>query len=211
MTPTRPAARAAARSPLDRREVDTVLAAVGARLRAIRRAREVSIAELARTTGISASTLSRLESGGRRPTLELLLLLARAHGVALDDLVGAPETGDPRLRPRPVQRHGMSMLPLTRRLGGPQAYKLVMPPTPPGPPPELKTHEGHEWVYVLSGRLRVLLGDEDVVLEPGEAADFDTRTPHALLVPGPHAAEVLALFGPQGERVHLRARTGRRD
>ncbi len=44
--------------------------------------------------------------------------------------------------------------------------------------PEPRTHEGYEWVYVLSGRLRLVLGEHDVVLGSGEAAEFDTRVPH---------------------------------
>ena len=79
-----------------------VLDAVGPRLRALRRQRETTLAAVAEATGISVSTLSRLESGQRRPTLELLLPLARAYGVQLDDLVGAPPTGDPRVHMRPV-------------------------------------------------------------------------------------------------------------
>ena len=78
-----------------------VLEAVGPRLRALRRRRGVTLAELHAATGISVSTLSRLESGGRRPTLELLLPLARAHGVPIDELVGAPPTGDPRVHRPP--------------------------------------------------------------------------------------------------------------
>jgi len=84
-------------------------------------------------------------------------------------------------------------------------------PPEPGPPGELQVHEGHEWVYVLTGRLRLLLGDRDLVLTEGEVAEFDTRTPHALLNPGPGPTELLTLFGPQGERMHVRARTRRVD
>lgn len=83
------------------------------------------MAELSTATGISVSTLSRLESGQRRPALELLLPLTRAHAVPIDELVGAPPTGDPRVHLRPVTRYGMTMVPLTRRAGGAQAYKLV--------------------------------------------------------------------------------------
>ena len=97
---------------------------------AVRKEREVTLAELSNLTGISVSTLSRLESGQRRPTLELLLPLARAHGVQIDELVGAPPTGDPRVHLRPVKRNGMTLVPLTRRAGGVQAYKLVLPGSP---------------------------------------------------------------------------------
>ncbi|MFE9632597.1 helix-turn-helix domain-containing protein [Streptomyces sp. NPDC006463] len=188
-------------------ELAGVLTAVGPRLRALRQQRGTTLAQLSEATGISLSTLSRLESGQRRPTLELLLPLARAHRVALDELVGAPETGDPRVRPRPFVRHGHTFVPLTRDFGGVRAFKQIIPPVEGTPPlPELRVHEGYEWLYVLSGRVRLLLGEHDLVLGPGEAAEFDTRTPHAFFNPGPRAAEFLSLFGPQGERIHIRAR-----
>jgi len=187
-------------------DLDHALDSVGPRLRTLRRQRETTLAELSAATGISVSTLSRLESGSRRPTLELLLPLARAHGVSLDELVDAPPTGDPRIHLRPVTRHGMTVLPLTQRAGGIQAYKLIIPARSPRREPELKTHEGYEWLYVLDGRLRVLLGEHDLILSPGEAAEFDTRVPHWFGAVGDEPVEFLSLFGQQGERAHLRAR-----
>ena len=181
------------------------LAAVGPRLRALRQERETTLADLSAETGISVSTLSRLESGTRKPTLELLLPLARAHQVSLDELVDAPPTGDPRVTLKPVTGHGMTMLPLTRRAEGIQAFKIVIA-AGQRRDPDLKTHEGYEWVYVLDGRLRLLLADHDLVLEPGEAAEFDTRTPHWFGPAEGDAVEFLSLFGKQGERTHLRAR-----
>lgn len=197
----------ATRDALGDDELADVLTSVGPRLRALRRQRGTTLAQLSATTGISLSTLSRLESGQRRPTLELLLPLAKAHRVALDELVGAPETGDPRVRPRPIVRHGSTYVPLTRDFGGVRAFKTILPPAEgPPPEPELKVHEGYEWLYVLSERIRLLLGEHDLVLGPGEAAEFDTRTPHAFFNAGPRTAEFLSLFGPQGERMHVRAR-----
>lgn len=187
-------------------DLDQALDAVGPRLRALRRQRDTTLAELSAATGISVSTLSRLESGARRPTLELLLPLARAHGVTLDELVDAPPTGDPRIHLRPITRHGMTMLPLTRRAGGIQAYKLVLPGGSPQAEPEPQTHEGYDWLYVLNGRLRLVLAEHDLVLSPGEAAEFDTRVPHWFGSADAHPVEILSLFGKQGERAHLRAR-----
>ncbi|WNV89209.1 XRE family transcriptional regulator [Umezawaea sp. Da 62-37] len=188
-------------------DLSSVLTAVGPRLRALRRQRETTLNDLSAATGISVSTLSRLESGQRKPTLELLLPLARAYGVQMDELVGAPATGDPRVHLRPVQRGDLTMVPLTRRAGGVQAYKLIVPSRGSGPP-ETKTHEGYEWIYVLSGRLRLVLGDRDMVLTPGEAAEFDTRVPHWFGSADATPVEVLSLFGRQGERAHLRAKSG---
>jgi len=190
-------------------DLGAVLATVGPRLRALRRQRDTTLAALAEATGISVSTLSRLESGQRRPTLELLLPLARAHGVPIDELVGAPPTGDPRVHMRPVSRHGMTLIPLTRRPGGVQAYKLIIPVRRESPEPQI--HEGYEWLYVLDGQLRLVLGDQDLVLRPGEAAEFDTRVPHWFGSAGGRPVELLSLFGRQGERAHLRARPRRQD
>ncbi|AYN42575.1 XRE family transcriptional regulator [Streptomyces dangxiongensis] len=186
---------------------DEVLAEVGPRLRRIRKEREVTLAALSQATGISVSTLSRLESGLRRPSLELLLPIAEAHQVPLDELVGAPPAGDPRVRAKPVQRNGRTFWPLTRQPGGLQAYKVREPER--SRPPEPRTHEGYEWLYVLSGRLRLVLGEHDVVLTAGEAAEFDTRVPHWFGSAGEGPVEFLSLFGPQGERMHVRARPAR--
>ena len=184
---------------------DDTPASVGPRLRRLRQEREATLAELSEQTGISVSTLSRLESGDRKPTLELLLPLARAHGVSLDELVDAPPTGDPRVDLRAVKRGGMTMVPLTRRAGGIQAYKLVIPARGTGHQDQ-QTHEGYEWLYVLDGRLRLRLAEHDVVLGPGEAAEFDTRVPHWFGPADGKPVELLSLFGKQGERAHLRAR-----
>jgi transcriptional regulator with XRE-family HTH domain len=190
-------------------QTENVLAAVGPRLRALRQDRGVTLAALSATTGISVSTLSRLESGGRRATLELLLPLARAHQVPLDELVGAPATGDPRVHLRPITGHGMTIVPLTRQTGGLQAFKHLIAPGPVREP-DVRTHEGYEWLYVLNGRLRVVLGDHDLVLPAGEAAEFDTRVPHWFGSVDGEAVEFLSLFGPQGERMHVRARPAKR-
>ena len=180
-----------------------VLAGVGPRLRALRRARGTTLGDLAAQTGLTASTLSRLENGKLRPTLEQLLPLARAHGVPLDDLVAAPPTGDPRIHLRPVRRFGLTVIPLTRRAGGVQAYKVIYPPAGRAPTMKLQTHDGYEWFYVLNGNIRFVLGEQEFHLGVGEAAEFDTHIPHWIGSAGNLSAEVLTLFGAQGERVHL--------
>jgi len=191
-------------------DLDEALTAVGRRLRALRRERELTLVDMSAVAGISVSTLSRLESGARRPTLELLLPLAHAYRVKLDELVDAPPTGDPRIHLRPIRRNGMTMLALTRRAGGIQAYKIVIPGVSRRKRPDPQTHEGYEWLYVLNGRLRLVLGEQDLVLAPGEAAEFDTRVPHWFGAPGPEPVEFLSLFGRQGERAHLRAQSLKR-
>ncbi|ANY09125.1 helix-turn-helix domain-containing protein [Pseudonocardia sp. HH130630-07] len=180
------------------------LAGVGTRLAGLRSERGMTLGEVAAGTGISVSTLSRLESGGRRPTLELLLPLAAAYQVPLDELVAAPPVGDPRVRLRARTVHGTTVVPLTERPGGLQAFKMVVPWRGDDPSPQV--HEGYEWLYVLDGRLRLVLGEHDIVLGAGEAAEFDTHVPHWFgAADRNRPVEVLSLFGPQGEKIHTRA------
>jgi transcriptional regulator with XRE-family HTH domain len=186
--------------------IAATLGQVGPRLKRIRTQRGVTLTSLAATTGISKSTLSRLETGQRRPSLEVLLPLAQAYHVPLDDLVGAPEVGDPRIRLKPRKVNGRTVVPLTRHPGGTQAWKILVPTSKKVP--ELRTHEGYEWLYVISGRMRLVLGDHDLVLGPGEVAEFDTQVPHWFGSTGDEPAEILSLFGRHGERMHVRAKSG---
>jgi transcriptional regulator with XRE-family HTH domain len=187
-------------------DFDAVLSAVGPRLREMRRSRGATLASLSETTGIPISTLSRLESGHRKPSLELLLPLAKTYQVPLDELVDAPPTSDPRLYPRPVTHHGMTVIPLTRRPGGLQVFKQVLPAGPNDLEPDLRSHEGYHWLYVLNGQLRLVLGDQDLVLTAGEVAEFDTHLPHWFGNADSQPVEYLSIFGPQGERFHIKAR-----
>ena len=186
--------------------ISDALDQVGPRLRRIRTDRGVTLADLSDATGISKSTLSRLENGQRRPSLELLLPLAQAHRVPLDDLVGAPEVGDPRIRLKPRRVNGRTVVPLTKQPGAVQAWKIVIPAAQSEPRP--RVHDGYEWLYVLVGRMRLVLGDQDLVLEAGEAVEFDTTLPHWFGSTGQGPAEVLSIFGRPGERMHVRASPG---
>ncbi|KZF03252.1 MAG: XRE family transcriptional regulator [Rhodococcus sp. (in: high G+C Gram-positive bacteria)] len=185
-------------------DIEDVIAGVGPRLRSLRTERGTTLASLAETTGISLSTLSRLESGDRKPSLELLLPIARAHQIPLDELISAPPVEDPRVKSTPVRRDHVIIHPLTRRPGGMQAYKIVVDGGRREPDP--RVHEGYEWLYVLNGRLRLVLGEHDIVMKPGEAAEFDTRVPHWFGSVDERPVEILSLFGPQGERMHVRAK-----
>lgn len=182
--------------------IPDVLAEVGPRLRRLRRRRGVTLTALAAKTGISKSTLSRLESGQRKPSLELLLPLAEAHQVPLDELVGAPEVGDPRIRLKPRVRNGRLVFPLTQGSGGVAVWKVVIPPERER---ELRTHEGYEWLYVLSGRLRLILGEHDLTMGTGEVAEFDTRLPHWFGPADDEPVEILSIHSSHGRHMHVRA------
>lgn len=187
---------------------EETLDTVGPRLKHLRLRRDVTLTALSQATAISTSTLSRLEAGLRRPTLEQLLPLARYYGVTLDSLVDAPQTANPRIDLRPMAcSDGSVIIPLTRRPGGIQAYKFVLPTGHDDAAPDLRSHEGYDWAYVLNGTLRLVLGDQDLLLQAGEAAEFDTRTPHWFGATSAGPVEYLSLVGRQGQRAHVRAST----
>lgn len=184
---------------------DEVLRDVGQRLRTLRLERGLTLDELSEQTGISTSTISRLETGKRSPTLQLLLRIRRIYGVPLDDLVGVADTQDPRIRLEPRTINGREAWPLTRHSDGVQAWKIKLPYATR--PPKIRTHDGYEWLYVLRGQVRLILGTQDLTLDAGEATEFDTRRPHWFGSATTQSAEILSLFGRQGERVHLREDT----
>lgn len=191
----------------DSSAIGDVLAEVGPRLRRLREHRGVTLTALAAQTGISKSTLSRLESGQRKPSLELLLPLAAAHHLPLDELVGAPPVGDPRVRSRPRTRNGRLVYPLTQQSSGMAVWKVVIPPERER---RLRTHAGYEWLYVLSGEMRLILGEHDITMRAGEVAEFDTRLPHWFGPAGAEPVEILSVHGSQGQRMHVRAAPRRR-
>jgi transcriptional regulator with XRE-family HTH domain len=182
--------------------IPDVLAEVGPRLKRLRSRRGVTLTALAAKTGISKSTLSRLESGQRKPSLELLLPLADAYQVPLDELVGAPEVGDPRIRFKPRTRNGRLVFPLTQQTTGLAVWKVVIPPERER---NLRTHEGYEWLYVLSGEMRLILGEHDITMRAGEVAEFDTRMPHWFGPAGDEPVEILSVHSSHGKRMHVRA------
>lgn len=182
-------------------ELEQTLAAIGPRLRSLRRDRGMTLEALSAVTGISVSGLSRIESGKRRPTLELLIPLARAHRVALDQLIAAPATGDPRVHLTPLRRRkGSVLVPLTQYPGRLQVFKQVIAPCPR----RLVTHTGYEWLFVLAGELLLVLGERELTLGPGEVAEFDTAEPHWFGPSGDRPVEILHIFGPRGDKAQLR-------
>lgn len=175
------------------------------RLRRLRSERGLTLAEVAARANLDVSTLSRLEAGKRRLALDHIPALATALGVETDQLLRVEPRPDPRVRSAALKRQGMTMWPLTRRgaAAGPHAYKIRIDASRSKPPAELPIHEGYDWLYVLSGRMRLLLGEEAMTVEPGEAVEFSTWTPHWFgAVDGP--VELIGIFGPEGEKVHLR-------
>jgi transcriptional regulator with XRE-family HTH domain len=180
-------------------------ARIGARLKAARLERELTLSALAAATGISASTISRLEGGKRQPNLELLIPLSATLEVTIDELVSDAVVPDPRVRPRLSKRWGAEVEMLSREGSTMQTVRMVLHQR--DEEAELRSHEGFEWLYVLDGRLRLRLGEHDIVLKPGEAAEFSTRVPHWLGSADDRPVEIIGIFSRDGERIHVRAQT----
>jgi transcriptional regulator with XRE-family HTH domain len=174
------------------------------RLRELRTEQGLTLQQVAERANIDISTLSRLEAGKRRLALDHIPALAAALGVSADELLGSRPPQDPRVRGRPRTHEGLTLWPLMRRApaGGLHAFKVHVSPKRRSPPDELPVHDGHDWLYVLSGRLRLVLGEQDLTIEPGDAVEFSTWTPHWFgALDGP--VELILIVGPQGERLHL--------
>ena len=176
------------------------------RLRELRTEQGLTLQQVAERASLDISTLSRLEAGKRRLALDHIPALAAALGVSADDLLASTTSHDPRVRGRRRTHDDLTMWPLTHRgpAGGLHAYKIHVSAKRRTPPAELAVHDGHEWIYVLDGRLRLLLGDDDFTIAAGEAVEFSTFRPHWFgAIDGP--VELIAIFGPHGERLHLHA------
>jgi transcriptional regulator with XRE-family HTH domain len=183
---------------------ESIDARVRRRLRQLRTEQGLTLQQVSERAHVDVSMLSRLESGKRRLTLDHLPGLAAALGVSADDLLGGATPGDPRVRNQPVKRDGLTMWPLTNRgqPGGVRTYKILIGARRRKPPETLRVHDGHDWMYILNGRMRLVLGEQDLVIQPGEAVEFSTLTPHWFgAVDGP--VELIAAFGPHGTHTHL--------
>lgn len=174
------------------------------RLRSLRLARGWSIDELARRSHIGPSTISRLETGHRRLALDHLVTLARALDTTVDDLLVGDDGGDDVvIRPTRDSANGATYWMLSRPddPAGRIVAKMRVPATKRQPEP--RVHPGRDWFYVLQGTVRLVLGEQEHLVAAGQAAEFDTMTPHRVLGYG-GPAEILTIFDRHGERAHLR-------
>lgn len=172
------------------------------RLRTLRQARGWTLDELAARANVSASTISRIETGRRRLALDQLVTLSRALGMTVDDLLADDDGNNVVIRPTPSGDGGAVWM-LSRRddPSGRVVAKMRLPASTAAEP-ERQVHPGHDWFYVLDGTVRLVLGGREHVVATGEAASFSTMTPHSMAgLGGP--ADILTIFDHHGERAHL--------
>lgn len=180
-------------------EMQEIERAVRTRLRSLRTTLGLSLDDVAARTSLSASTISRIETGHRTISLDVLIPLARALHVDLDALLDVRHDDDVVIRPVAASDGDVTTWVLSRPTSSTVAVKMRFEPS--GRIPEQRVHPGHDWFFVIEGRVRLLLGDRELLVESGEVAEFATMTPHAIVaVDGP--AEVIMLFDRDGQRAH---------
>ena len=179
---------------------DLVDELVRTRLRAIRQHLGWSLDDLADRSGVGASTISRIETGHRSISFDVLIPLARELDVSIDELVASDSADDVVIRPEPHERSGMTVWPLSRPGNPTVAVKIRFDPDAPAPEPQV--HPGHDFMFVLDGSVRLTLGDRQLVVTAGESAEFSTMTPHAIAAID-EPADVVMVFDRTGARTHL--------
>ena len=191
---------------------------MGERLREARRGRGLSLRVLAERLGVSPSLISQIETGRANPSVSTLYAIAAELDVSLDELLfndrrptepvsAAPArsgTATGTMTPAPpvqraTSRHrirlasgvlwerlttlsepGVEFLHVTYEVGGASS-----------PPNAFQRHPGHEWGYVLSGRLQVRIGFDEYILEPGDAISINSSIPHRLATIGDEPVEAI--------------------
>jgi transcriptional regulator with XRE-family HTH domain len=181
-------------------EQDEIEQVVRTRLRSLRHTLGLSLDEVAVRANLSPSTISRVETGKRTISLDVLLPLATALNVDLDSLLRMGSDDDVVIRPAPSRSGEHTTWMLSRPTGNTIAIKMRLEPT--DRIPEQRVHPGHDWFFVIAGRVRLLLGEREIIVESGEAAEFTTMTPHAFVArDGP--AELIMIFDRDGQRAHV--------
>ncbi len=182
----------------EEQELDSV---VRQRIRGLRLARGWSLDALAARCFISPSTLSRIETGHRRIALDQLVPIARALDTSIDELVESPGDADVVIRPEPDTTDGCTtwLLSSDQALHGITVAKMRI--TVDRVVDRLRVHPGQEWFTVLSGTARLHLGERVLLVQAGEAAEFATMEPHAIVAHG-GPLEILTIFDHDGDHAH---------
>ena len=172
---------------------------LGPRLRAIRLREGVGLRELARRLDLSPSSISQIETGKIRPSVRTLYALASEFGVTVDEVLfdepmpgtpgpaptGAePGVGVQRASERPAIQLNSGVRWERLMFWGDEDVEFLEATYEPGgassPDASFVRHNGHEFGFVLSGRLRVVVGFDEFILEPGDSITFPSSTPHRL-------------------------------
>lgn len=182
-------------------ELSEIEHVVRTRLRSLRNTMGLSLDDLGARANISPSTISRIETGKRTISLDVLLPLANALQVGLDTLLDVHHDDDVVIRPQVSSTGARTTWILSRPTDSTIALKVRYEPTDPVREKQ-RTHPGRDWFFVIQGRVRLLLGEREIIVETGEAAEFSTMTPHSITAID-RPAELIMVFDRDGQRAHV--------
>jgi quercetin dioxygenase-like cupin family protein len=171
-------------------------------LRAVRKAQGHSLATVSRATNISTSFLSLVETGRSDITLGRLNRLVSFYNIHISDLLPKPTPEHPGVVRAANQTllHRSSSEGIAIYLLAPDMDRKLMPimvvVEPGGHTYEPTSYEGEEFIHVTEGVLSVLLGDEDLLLHPGDTVYYDSSVPHSISNPGQSACRFFATVTP---------------
>ena len=180
---------------------------VGEKLKNIRELRNITVAELAERAGMTEEVVTLIEDGRELPSLSPLIKIARSLGVRLGTFIDDVEVLGPVISRKGEVRKGISFStggkgynphldfhPLAGDKSGRHMEPFIVEIEPsPEPEERSSSHEGEEFLYVLSGEIEIAYGKEKHRLYEGDSIYFDSIVSHSVWCPGQEAARILAV------------------
>src|SRR5580700_6786856 len=165
-------------------ELDATLSSIAEAIREARARAGLTLEQLAGRAELSTAHLSRIESGDRQPSIAALISLSRALGVSMSTLLGE-RRGVPAIAAYPPGRvtheaNGLTIAPCSGFPGSSTLEALQIRISADRPPSEPARHRGEEWIYVVSGQLRLEFDGQVHLLDAGSTVHFDANRPHRL-------------------------------
>ena len=172
---------------------DGTASALGKHLRKLRSRRALSLAQVAKSVGVSVGFLSALERSRMTASVGTLRKLARFYKTNILDFFDPAESNSPLVGPekRKVLHAGegvtMELLAWGNTVMEPHLFRIA----PAAGSGESYTHEGEEFLYVLQGELHIALNGQQYELKQGDSFYFESPTPHQWRNPGKKETLVL--------------------
>ena len=178
---------------------------VGDRIKSLRETHGISLEELAQRTQMSVEELSSIETSNSAANLSPLITIARALGTRLGTILDDDAGMGPALTRakdlesssrRTALETGSSDAPLDFFSLAEGKISRHMDPfiidIAPNTPRKLDTHEGEEFIYCMSGAIKIEYGTETYLLGPGDSLYYDTVVPHQVRGAGDGTSRILA-------------------
>jgi transcriptional regulator with XRE-family HTH domain len=179
---------------------------VGARVRAVRENKSLTLQDMAQRTGFSESSIAQIEAGEILPPLGDLVKLARALEMKMGYLLvqgeSKPYTVVRKTNRKKVSRYGSqktirygysyeSLAP-EKRERNMEPFLVTLEPTSENEPSS--AHDGEEFIFVLEGEVEILLGDHKEILSPEDSIYYDSTMPHRVRSLGDRSARIVAVL-----------------